>query len=256
MPFVTVGQQNIHYVALGQQGQPVIFVHGAGSSHLLWWNQMRALEPYARPLALDLPGHGRSGPPGRDTISAYADVVLGVLDALSLGHAVVVGHSMGGAIAQTLALEHPDRVSGLGLIGTGARLRVLPAILDGILDHFDATVAAIVENAYAPGLDPVLRQRAEAELRACPPCVTHADFVACNAFDILSRVGEIRAPALVLCGREDKMAPPKYSEFLASQIPHARLVLVEGAGHFVMLEQPEPVNRALVELVQAPPPVN
>ncbi len=250
MPFITVGTQRINYVMLGKQGLPVIFVHGAGSSHLLWWNQMRALEPFARPLALDLPGHGRSDLPGRDTITAYADVILGLLDALALERAVVVGHSMGGAIVQMLALDHPDRVAGLVLIGTGARLRVMPAVLNGILQDFNNTVHLIIENGYAPGLDPVMRQRAEDELRACSPQITHDDFVACNAFDIMSRVGEIRAPTIVICGREDKMAPPKYSEFLASKIPHAHLILLEGAGHFVMLEQADAVSGALVEFVR------
>lgn len=249
MPFANAGEEQIYYVQQGEQGLPVLFIHGAGGSHLIWWNQVRALAPTAQAVALDLPGHGKSSPGGRDTVLAYSDAVLRFLDARGFDRAVVAGHSMGGAITQMLALTHPDRVAGLALIGTGARLRVLPAILDGILSpvDFDNTVRLIVENAYAPGLDPDLRRRAEEELRACAPAVTHGDYVACNGFDVIARVGEIHAPALVLCGREDKMTPVKYSEFLASRLPNARLVMVEGAGHFVMLEQPGAVNQALVD---------
>ena len=249
MPFVNAGEEQIYFVQQGEQGLPVLFIHGAGSSHLIWWNQVRAVAPIARAAALDLPGHGKSSPGGRDAVLAYSDVVLRFLDARGFDRVVVAGHSMGGAISQMLALSHPDRVAGLVLIGTGARLRVLPAILDGILspDDFDNTVRLVVENAYAPGLDPDLRRRAEEEMRAVAPAVTHGDYVACNGFDVMARMGEIHAPTLVLCGREDRMTPVKYSEFLASRLPDAQLVLVDGAGHFVMLEQPAAVNRALVD---------
>lgn len=249
MPLANAGGDQIYYVQQGERGLPVIFIHGAGSSHLIWWNQLRALAPLAQAVALDLPGHGKSSPGGRDSVPAYADVILSFLDARGFDRAVVAGHSMGGAISQMLALSHPDRIAGLALIGTGARLRVLPAILEGIIsaDSFDHTLELIVENSYAPGLDPDMRRRAKEELRACAPAVTHGDFVACNNFDVIARVGEIHASTLVVCGRQDRMTPAKYSEFLASRMPNARLVPVEDAGHFVMVEKPDAVNQALVD---------
>ncbi len=249
MPFTSLINQKIYYSELGKHGIPIVFVHGAASSHLVWGAQVRALGEIARAVAIDLPGHGRSDPPGRNTIAGYCDAILGLLDAFEFDCAVIVGHSMGGAIAQTLALSHPDRVAGLGLIGTGARLRVLDAILNGVLDDFDATAQIVVDNSYAANLSPVMRERAIAEFRACPAQVTHGDFVACNGFDIMARVAEIRVPTVVICGKEDRMTPYKYSEFLASKIANARLTLVDNAGHSVMIEQAEAVNRALKEFV-------
>ncbi|HEX7592810.1 MAG TPA: alpha/beta fold hydrolase, partial [Anaerolineae bacterium] len=162
MPFVNVGTDKIYYAEHGNAltNAPVVFVHGAAGSHLIWGAQVRALGEITRTVALDLPGHGRSPLPGRNSIDAYCDIVLGLLDALGFDRAVIVGHSMGGGIAQTLALAHPDRVAGLGLVGTGARLRVLPAILDGVLSDFDHTAQLVVENSYAPGLDAAMRERA------------------------------------------------------------------------------------------------
>jgi pimeloyl-ACP methyl ester carboxylesterase len=138
-------------------------------------------------------------------------------------------------------------------VGTGARLRVQPAILQGVLspDDFDHTAQFVVEHSYGAGADARLRERALAEFRACPPIVIHGDFAACDAFDLMPRLGEIRAPTLVVCGRQDQMTPVKYSEFLAANIPDARLVIVENAGHSVMLEQPEQLNQALAEFVRA-----
>ncbi len=249
MPSVNVGDDEIYYVRQGEQGRPVLFVHGAGGNHLIWWNQIRACAPVARPIALDLPGHGHSSVKGRRTIVEYAQVVLGFVDALGLDRVIMVGHSMGGAIAQTFALSRPDRTFGLVLVGTGARLRVLPAILEGVLTDLDRTARLVTEYSFAPGSDARLRAKSEEQLRASAPTVTHDDFAACNAFDLMDRVSGIRVPTLIVCGRQDRMTPVKYSEFLASQIAGARLVLIEGAGHYVMLEKPDEVNLALTQLV-------
>jgi pimeloyl-ACP methyl ester carboxylesterase len=250
MPWAQVAGQNIYYIEQGKQGLPIIFVHGAAGNHLVWGLQARALGERGRAVALDLPGHGRSDPPGRESVEAYRDVVLGLLDALGFERAVIVGHSMGGAIAQTLALSHPDRVAGLGLVGTGARLRVLPAILEGVLNNFNAVSEMVVEHSYTTDLDPEFRKRAEEEFRTCPPSVTYGDFSACNQFDVMARLAEIRAPTLVVCGREDRMTPVKYSVYLATNIPQAYLVLMDHAGHSVMIEQPDELNTTLLDFVE------
>ncbi len=248
MSYISIAGEKIYYIERGR-GIPVVFVHGAGSSHLIWGAQTRALGEVARAIALDLPGHGKSDGEGRDSIEAYRDLFVGFLDALEIERAGIVGHSMGGAIAQLLALSHPDRVAGLGLIGTGARLRVLPSILDGILSDFDNTARMVTEYSFAANADSALKQKAELQLRACDPRVTYGDYAACNAFDVIERITEIHASALIVCGREDRMTPPKYSGFLATKIPNARLEWIDRAGHQVMIEQSEVVNRVLLEFV-------
>ncbi len=249
MPFLKVGSEQIYYIERGQ-GLPIVFIHGAGSSHLIWGAQVSALGRVSRAIALDLPGHNKSAGVGCDSIEAYRELVLGFLDALSIRRAVLVGHSMGGAIAQSVTLAQPDRVAALALIGTGARLRVLPALLDSESASFDNVVRKVTQDSFAAGADATLVQKAEVQLLACDPRVVSGDYAACNAFDVMERVGEIRAPTLVVCGVEDRMTPPKYSEFLASKIPNAHLEMIGSAGHQVMIEQPEAVNGALVEFVQ------
>ncbi len=113
MPFISIADQKIYYAESGSpENIPIVFIHGAGGNHLVWGFQRRAVADIAHVIALDLPGHGRSDSPGRNTIDGYRDVVLGLLDALKIERAVIDGHSMGGAIAQTLALTNPERVAG------------------------------------------------------------------------------------------------------------------------------------------------
>jgi pimeloyl-ACP methyl ester carboxylesterase len=249
MAQTNLGNQKIYSIKQGNHGLPMIFVHGAGSNHLVWGAQMRALSSIAQALVMDLPGHGKSGLPGRNSIEGYSDVILGMVDALGWERVVVVGHSMGGAITQLFALSHPDRVAGLGLIGTGARLRVLPVVFDGLENDFDTTVRLVVENSYAQPMDENIRRLAEEQMRACPVDVIRDDFLACNQFDVMARVSEIRVPTLIIGGGEDRMTPVKYSEYLHTKIPNSRLELIDGAGHSVMIERADVVNRALVDFV-------
>ena len=247
MPFLTVAGARAHHVhrrPVPASGPPVVFVHGAGGTHQHWLYQVRDL-PHSPTYALDLPGHGRSEGQGRDSISAYGDWLIDFLDAAGEDQAVLVGHSMGGAIVLDTTLRHPERVVGLGLVATGARLRVAPAILDGILQDPEATVRLICDFAFGPESPPEMVLMGRRQMGAISPQVIHGDFAACDAFSVMDRLGEITAPALVLCGTQDRLTPSKYSVYLRDQIARSVLRLVEGAGHMVMVERPEAVVEAL-----------
>src|SRR5262249_50983979 len=112
------------------QGPPLVLVHGAGGRGEVWGPQLADLSDVARVIAVDLPGHGGTGGAGCRRIDDYATWVVGLLDALALDRVVLGGHSMGGAISQTIARARPERLRGLVLVGTGARLRVAPRILE------------------------------------------------------------------------------------------------------------------------------
>jgi pimeloyl-ACP methyl ester carboxylesterase len=226
-----------------------VLIHGAGGNHLHWPAALRTL-PGRRVFALDLPGHGGSPGPGRRSIGEYARDVVDFLEARGIADAVLVGHSMGGAIALTLALEAPGRVVGLGLVGTGARLRVAPAILEATADeaHLAAAAAAVAGWAFGPGASPDLLAAFTEGMRACPAAVVHGDFLACDAFDVRDRLATIRAPAVIVCGDADRLTPPRYAEFLHHRLAGSRFTLVAGAGHMVALEAPGETVAALASL--------
>jgi pimeloyl-ACP methyl ester carboxylesterase len=243
---VAAGTAFLDHAPEGARGPPLVLVHGAGETHATWPESIRTL-PGRRVITVDLPGHGEAPGPAARSIEAYASALRAMLDALGIPCAVVGGYSMGGAIALTLALEAPGRAAGLVLVGTGARLRVHPAILEATADPSRAAEAAatIAVACLRPGAPEEEREALAREFAAQATGVLHGDLVACDAFDVIARLGEIRAPALVVVGREDVLTPPRYAALLRERLPGKAMLEVPGAGHAVALEAAGPVTAAV-----------
>ncbi len=229
---------------------PTILIHGAGAHHLFWPPQIRRLHG-ERIYAPDLPGHGRSSGLGRHSIQEYSAVLLDFLEALGLRTWVLVGHSMGGAIALDIATRWPQQVLGLVLVGSGAKLRVAPELVRFTADASTASRAMqlITERAFAPQTDRRIKQAASQRLAETRLPVLHGDFLACDAFDVRDALEKISAPTLTVCGEADKMTPPAYSVFLQERIRGARMELVPNAGHMAMLERPDLVTSLLARFL-------
>ena len=225
----------------------VILLHGAGGNNLSWPPEIRRL-PDQRIYALDLPGHGKSEGIGRQSIADYARCVLDFLDALKIQKAIFVGHSMGGAVALWLGIHNPSRVLGLGLLSTAPRLRVSPILLSS--SSVEATLPLAVKTtldlAFGPQTDPRVKELTAQRMSEIRYPVLYGDFMACDAFDETSLQGRAsKSPTLIICGSEDKMTPPPYSQMMHQRLKKSALHIVEGAGHMVMLEQPQAVAKIL-----------
>jgi pimeloyl-ACP methyl ester carboxylesterase len=236
----------------GTGNPPLILVHGAGGTRLYWPPEIRRLPAYCV-YALDLPGHGKSShSDGHQTIGEYSDILIEWMEVVHLRRAVIVGHSMGGAIALSMAIQHPDRVIALGLISSGARLRVNPNLLAYAADITTYMRAAdlLVSYSFCPHTPKRLVELASKRMLETRQSVFSGDLQACDKFDIMDRVADITQPTLVLCGADDQMTPVRYAQFLASGIPHASLVVVPNAAHMVMLEQPSVVADNLLNFLE------
>jgi pimeloyl-ACP methyl ester carboxylesterase len=252
MPTIVISEQPWFYHEHRAEAErpPLFLIHGAGGRHDHWPPQVRRIEGITV-IAPDLPGHGRSAGAGRQSILDYANDIVSLMDALEIPQAIVGGHSMGGAIAQMLALTAPERVAGLVLVGTGARLRVAPQILEGIRKDFEQTVEVILEYAYSPAISPDLLKLGRRILQETPVGVLHGDYLACDRFDIMERLDQIHVNALVICGDADLLTPPKYAEYLREHLPDAEMALVPGGGHMVPVEQPEVVAGLIQGWIEA-----
>ncbi|MBV9227698.1 MAG: alpha/beta hydrolase [Chloroflexi bacterium] len=229
--------------------KPIAFIHGSGDSGRIWRLQIEHFGS-EQAFAIDLPGHGQRPDllPTEVTVQDYAHAAYEIITReLQLEQPIIAGHSLGGAIALTMALEYASELGGLILIGTGARLRVLLALLEDARqapEQAKSHLSALaVTQANAATVAPAIVQ----EQVAPGPTILYRDLAACNIFDVMSRLHEIHLPTLIICGVDDRLTPVKYSEYLHKHIPDSTLHIVPNAGHYVIREQPEVVNRAIDE---------
>jgi pimeloyl-ACP methyl ester carboxylesterase len=231
------------------EGCPVLLLlHGAGGSHLGWPREIQRLAG-TNVYNLDLPGHGRSPGPGRATVEEYADVVQAFIDKLDLINITLIGHSMGGAIAQTLALRGLPEVGKMIILNSSAKLRVAPQLLDAARTEPQMAADLVARMSWSAGADKDKVRLSQATMLQIDPVVLHGDFLACDCFDIRSELNKISIPTLVVCGSEDQMTPPKFGRYLAENISGAQLVEIEDAGHFAMLEKPKEVANTIAEFL-------
>jgi len=249
MPDLSVRGHRLGYDArpedLDRSSLTVVFIHGSGGDSEDWKGQLEGLSDQANMVALELPGHGTSEPPGETTIEAYSVWAIDFVEALGLERVVLVGCSLGSAITQWIALSPRPWLVGIGLVGAGARLKVHPAFLDGLKDDSSKALRMLSDFTLSEDPDKALHAELTEKFIKTSPELILGDLSACNEFDVMEKVAEISLPTLILVGQDDKMTPVKYSRFLAEKIPGSRLAIVPGAGHLVMVEKPEEFNAQL-----------
>jgi len=219
----------------------LVFIHGAGGNHTVWTFQRRAFKDA---IFIDLPGHG-VGEEGKRTIEEYVEYVKDFCDKRGLKNIVMIGHSMGGAITQKFALMYPEYLKGIVLVCTGARLRVAPIVFEVIRKSYAEAVKLIIELSFSAKASTELKEKAAKQLEKIKPEVLYGDFEACDKFDVMNQLKDIRVPTLIICGSEDQLTPVKFSEYLRDNIPNSRLEVIADAGHMVMLEKPEEFNEKI-----------
>ena len=253
MPTVDVDGRTIHYLTgangVAPERRSIVFVHGAGENAMVWQNQRRGLDRGVNTICLDLPGHGQSHGDGCATIAEFSHWLIRFIKRLELEGAILAGHSMGGGVVAEAAIDCPEVMDGLILIGSGARLRVSAEMFQGLEADFEAAAARLVRQCYGSGTSDKIVKWGLKQLLAEQPEVVLDDFKACDEFDRLSESSSIKQPTLVISGSEDIMTPPKYSQFLAENLQRATLRIIEGAGHMVMVENPFITNAAILKFL-------
>jgi len=233
----------------------IAFVHGAANDHSVWALQSRYFAHHGRNvLAVDLPGHGRSGGTALASVEALADWIAAVLDAAGIAAATLVGHSLGALAVLSAAARHPTRVTKVALVGPAVPMPVSDVLLDAAKANDHVAYELINGWSYSPGKQlggsPVpgmwLTGSAMRLMERTAPGVLHTDLAACNAYvDGLTAAAAVRCPALLVIGARDLMAPPKGAQALIAALADRRVVTLPDCGHALMAEQPDAVLDAL-----------
>ena len=237
----------------------VVFLHGAQHDHSVWILQSRYLAHHGYAvLALDLPGHGKSGGEALASVEQIATWIIGVLDAAGVAQASLVGHSMGSLIALECAGAYPQRVAKIALVGVANPMRVSDELLTATRD--DEPLAQDMVNIWShstyaakpsnPGPGFWIVGENLRLMQRIKPGVMHTDFTACNAYaQGKERAAQVTCPSLLVLGQNDVMTSPRAARDLQATLRGQRTVLVKASGHALMAEQPDAVLDALKEFL-------
>jgi pimeloyl-ACP methyl ester carboxylesterase len=261
--YVQIDGAAVHYLHTGpttlpdvppalDRGALLVLLHAAGSNAGIWRRQLVGMAERHSAVAVDLPGHGRSsGVDGPPSVEESAGIVLRVLDAVGSRPCVLVGRSMGGAVALVVATRAPERVRGLVLACTAARF--------ALRDEMIATARAVASGrlpqqfgteTFSPATGMDLMREAWMEQVKTDPRVRLTDLLACQAFDGRPLLKRVAVPTLVVAGADDAITPVGCAEELAGGIPGARLEVIAQAGHQAPLEQSEHFNRLVGDFAE------
>ncbi len=262
MPKNRVNDIEIYYDVYGS-GEPILLIMGLGGSMFGWQSQIPTLSQHLRVIALDNRGSGRSDMPQSDySMGLFADDAAGLLQALEYESAHVFGVSMGGMIAQELALRHPSMVRSLILGATSPCLLAMPPqprAFEATVkaqemeprQAFESTIWTGYSDEYLAAHMEDIWRRAQVETAyASPPEFWRRQYDAVVKHDTRERLGAIRAPTLVIGGEDDPLVPPENSRYLAEHIPHAELVLFPKMRHSFNVELEEETNQAVLDFVR------
>lgn len=225
----------------------IIFVHGSGAYGDIWRYQT---DYFTDSHAVNLPGH-----PHGETLKSVEECVEWLekyIKGRGFKNVVLAGHSFGGAITLMYALRYPQELKGIVIICSGARLKVDPMFLapcEEAIKGNGQNWYELVEEIYR--LTPIdYRREVVEKQKAIGPAVMLNDFLCCDKFDIMDRVHQIKMPTLIICGESDVMTPVKYANYLGVKMTNSKVVIVPQAGHFVLAEKPEVVNKAIEDFVR------
>lgn len=239
----------------------VILVHGAGMDHSVWGQQTRYIAHHGfNALAVDLPGHGRSGGLALANIQALADFLGDLIDELACDQATLIGHSMGALSSLEAAASHSDKICGLVLCGAAASMPVHPVLLErAAANDIDAAklIASwghgsgshkggnVMNGVWMIGAAIRLIDRSSAG-------VLSIDLVACNDYSTaVEAAAKVDCPTMLLLATEDKMAPVRAATPLLEALTTASQVIIPGSGHMMMIEAPDATRDHLMNFLKA-----
>ena len=228
----------------------IVLVHGAGGNKLLWRRTTGFLTGGSKAIAIDLPGHPEGAATCR-TVEEYAEALHGFMAENGLAGSAVCGHSMGSAIALSLAVNHPEDAGALILVSSGAKLGVDPKIVEGLRAEPLKTIERVITPRSYYKIDLGLGREARATLSFSNLPVFLNDYLACDGFDVRKDLPGILQRTLVVCGERDTMTPPKWSQYLKDNIPNSELKFIQDAGHMLPLEKPEELAGLIAEFLDS-----
>ncbi|MGY5858504.1 MAG: alpha/beta hydrolase [Candidatus Thorarchaeota archaeon] len=256
MPFFEFDKTKIHFVDVDNRedksvGLPIVYIHGAGSSHFCWAFQLVEFSKTNRCIALDLSGHGKSDKTDKEASidQGFAYEVAALIEHLALQEFILVGHSMGGGVAMSYVLNTEfRRPKALVLVDSSPEL-VLPKVLPGLLMEAVEETRNNSDSAFEEYAEKLHMEKYEKAMKYVDALAMQRDLIVCNKFNVTDRMKEIDIPTFALVGEDDDVITPAIVKDYVENIPRGDLAVVRGADHVPMIEQPAEFNRLFLKFL-------
>ncbi len=243
------------YDITGQQGQPIVLIHGLGLNRSIWHEVAAKHLANHRVILPDMRGHGESeAPPGPYTMTLLAEDILRLLDFFGISKAIVCGHSLGGYIALAFADQFPDRLAGLGLIATHSRADSEEKRVSRhqTVEMIRKDGSIVLADSLAPKLsyDQNIIQQSHAIIAQTPPAGLIGVLPGmAQRPDRTTMLAEVSVPSLVVAGEDDQIVELEIAAEMADRLPDSQLLTITGVGHMPMLEAPDILGGGLLDLI-------
>jgi pimeloyl-ACP methyl ester carboxylesterase len=262
MPVANIGNHSLYYEIIGK-GHPLVMIRGVGSNVDHWYDQVPTLSQRFQLLVFDNRGIARSSDLGGPfSIRDMAADTTALMEAVGIKKAHVLGYSMGGMVAQEMALNHPQKVAGLILVATDCgislRIKAKPEATNLFSEMIrlgtdEAKRAAagclFARQTFDAKADVIQRYNAVSQRFPASQQMLARQWAAVTQHDACKRLPQIHSPALAITGSEDVLIPPQNAAVLAERIPDAQMVSIDGGGHLFLIEQPRQFNDAVIKFL-------
>jgi len=260
MSKVRVNDIEMFYVENGQ-GDALVLIHGLGGDHGEWIMQVPVFAKKYRVIALDLRGHGKSDKVGEEySFPIFAKDVIGLLDKLGIDKAYFCGVSMGGGVALQIALSYPERVKGLILVDTAARVSEQTAKVlskwvelfqkEGFDAYFDQEIKDVFHPSFIEANPGLIKQIKEVSRHRDLQTVIKAA-TGLRAFNFVDQLSKISVPTLIVHGEDDRVVPVEEARLLHEKIPNSKLVVFSECGHGTIVEKAQEFNKVVMEFLES-----
>lgn len=262
MPIAKTENLDIYYEIIGQ-GEPLVMIRGVGSNVDHWYEQVPVLSQKYQLLVFDNRGIARSSDPGRSfSTKDMAVDTIALMEAVGIKKAHILGYSMGGMIAQEMALSYPEKVKGLILVATDCgislRVRAKPEfsrlftemVRLGTNEAKQAAAACLFAKQTFETRPEIIQRYAEVSLRyPASQQILSRQWAAITQHEACDRLPDITSPTLAITGSEDALIPPENAKVMADRIPVAQMISIDVGGHLFLIEQPEAFNEAVINFL-------
>ena len=263
MPIAELEDLDIYYEIIGQ-GEPLVMIRGLGSNVDHWYEQVPTLSKEFQLLVFDNRGIARSSDPGGAfSTRDMAEDTAALMESAGIKSAHVLGYSMGGMVAQEMALNHPEKVRGLILVATDCgitkRIKARPEVsrlfsqmvsLGTTEAKLAAAACLYAQNTFESKTDVIERYNEVSMRFPASQDIMARQWAAVTQHDACSRMQKISSPTLTLTGSEDILIPPENAKIMADMIPGARMKAIDDGGHLFLIEQPQQFNQAVRDFLE------